>query len=126
MKVIALAVVFLSLPSIARTQLASSASLQRIEGTDAGSGAHFVRLLLSLPPSADAPSIPPPRFTVECFDNKGKHDMRWLLSFGGIPDNGFEQPFRASQTALFPPAYPSANLRMVFEGYMKSKPFTRS
>ena len=40
-----------------------------------------------------------PRFTVEC---------------------------RATQVDLYPPHYPRVNLKMTFEGYIKSKPFTRS
>jgi hypothetical protein len=105
--------------------VAGATNLERQEGTDAGSGVHYVRLVLSLsegPAQRDAP----PRFTVECIDNKGKHDLRWLVSFGGVASSEFQPPFHATQTDLFPPQYPSVNLKMMFEGYTRSKPFNRS
>ena len=99
-------------------------ALQRVEGTLPETGVRYVRLLLSLPATAEI--SPPPRFTVECVEDRGKLDLIWFVSFGGIEDAGFHPPFRASQTDLFPPQYPSVNLKMTFEGYIKSKPFTRS
>jgi hypothetical protein len=101
-------------------------TLQRFEVTDPATGVHSVRLLLSLPAAAGASQPQPPRFTVECIDNKGKHDMLWSVSFGGVPDPGFVPPFRRTQDNLFPPQYPSVTLKMTFEGYIKSKPFTGS
>jgi hypothetical protein len=100
-------------------------SVKRVEGTDAGSGIHYVRLSLSLP-TADGASTLPPRFTMECRDKKGKHDLLWYVSFGGVPEQDFEPPFHSTQTNLFPPQYPSVKLKAVFEGYMKSRPFVRA
>jgi hypothetical protein len=82
--------------------------------------------MLSMSKTGDAEETAQPRFTVQCQDIDGKHRMLWFLSFGGVKDPGFEPPFRATQSDPFPPRYPSVNLKMTFEGYVKSKPFTRS
>jgi hypothetical protein len=100
-------------------------NLMRLEGVDQASGIHFVRLSLTLPPATSAAQGLPPRFTVECDDNNGKHNLLWFISFGGVPDPGFAPPFRSTQNALFPPRYPSVKLKMTFEGYIKWKPFTK-
>ena len=100
--------------------------LQRVEATDLESGIHYVRLLLSLRTNEDAAQTAQPRFTVECQDIKGKREMLWFVSFGGVEDPGFVPPFRATQANPYPPHYPGVNLKMTFEGYIKSNPFTRS
>jgi len=100
--------------------------LQRVEAIDSVTGVHSVRLLLSLPGVEADPNAEPPRFTVECQELKGNRELLWFVSFGGIGDPGFVAPFVASQSNLFPPQYPAVNLKMSFEGYLKSKPFTRS
>ncbi|HZL52824.1 MAG TPA: hypothetical protein VFC37_17975 [Terracidiphilus sp.] len=100
--------------------------LLRIEATDLESGIHYVRLMLSLRTNEDAAQTTQPRFTVECQDIKGKQEMLWFVSFGGVEDPGFVPPFRATQANLYPPHYPGVDLKMTFEGYIKSKPFTRS
>ena len=97
----------------------------RVEGTDAESGVHYVRLSV---PSA-APTVPADlaaRFTLECRDVKGKRDLLWFLSFGGVPVQSFQPPFRPSQSDPFPPNYQKVKLKMDFEGYMRSKPVTRA
>jgi hypothetical protein len=83
-----------------------------------------VRLLLSLPTAGDSERAP--RFTVECQDLNGKHDLLWFVSFGGFEDPGFVAPFEAGKNKLFAMPYPGVDLKMTFEGYRKSKPFTRS
>jgi hypothetical protein len=99
----------------------SAPALSRVEGTDANSGTHYVRL--SIPSSAaGTASDLAPRFTLECRDLKGKHNLLWFLSFGGIPIQPFAPPFKASQNDPFPPNYEKVKLRMDFEGYMRSKP----
>jgi len=105
---------------------ASAPVLKRVEANDPATGVHWVRLLLSAPGTEADPNAVPPRFTVECQERNGKRDLLWLVSFGGVDDPGFTKPFIASQDNLFPPTYPSANLKMSFEGYLKPKPFTRS
>src|ERR1039457_326247 len=100
--------------------------LLRIEATDLESGIHYVRLLLSLRTNEDAAQTAQPRFTVECQNIKGKREMLWFVSFGGVEDPGFVPPFRAMQANPYPPHYPGVNLKMTFEGYIKSNPFTRS
>lgn len=104
----------------------SAPTLKRVEATDSASGVQYVRLLLFLPPGPDASQTLPPRFTVECLETKGKHEMLWFVSFGGVEDPGFEPPFRPTLTDPFPPRYPGVNLKMTFEGYIKWKPFIRS
>lgn len=99
--------------------------LQRIEATDPLSGNHYVRLLLSLPPNTTTNQTPP-RFTVQCEDIEGKHEMLWFVSFGGVADPGYEPPFHATANNLYPPHYPGVSLKMTFEGYIKLKPVTRS
>jgi hypothetical protein len=100
-------------------------NLMRLEGVDAGSGIHYVRLLLYLR-SAEASTDAPPRFTMECTENKGKRDLAWSISFGNVKDIYFTAPFRPTPQERFPPRNPSANLKMTFEGYTKWKPLTRS
>lgn len=101
-------------------------TLQRFEVTDPPTGVHSVRFLLSLPSTGDASGSEPPRFTIECLDIKGRHEMFWSVSLGGVPDPGFVPPFQPTQSSLFPPQHPSVSLKMTFEGYLKSKPFIRS
>jgi len=102
-------------------------NLSRFEAVDLASGIHYVRLLLSLPKTADAPEgQAPPRFSIECRDIKGVHDMQWFLSFGGVDSFEFVAPFHSTPQMLYPPEFPQVKLRMVFEGYMKSKPFVRN
>ena len=99
--------------------------LIRLEGVDAVSRIHYVRLLLSLP-APQGSTKPPPRFTMECTEKKGKRSLAWLVSFGGIADVGFTRPFQPTPQERFPPTNPSANLKLTFEGYTKWKPYTRS
>ena len=100
-------------------------NLTRLEGVDAASGIHYVRLMLYLP-SVEGSTDAPPRFTMECTENKGKRDLAWLVSFGAVSNIYFASPFRPPPQDPFPPRYPSANLRMTFEGYTKWKPYVRS
>jgi hypothetical protein len=104
----------------------STPLLQRAEATDLESGIHYVRLMLSLRGNEESPQRAQPRFTVECQEVNGKREMLWFVSFGGVEDPGFVPPFRATKSTLYPPSYPGVNLKMTFEGYIKSKPFTRS
>jgi hypothetical protein len=99
--------------------------LKQVDGVDASSGIHYLRLSLALPPTAGA-ATPPARLTMECRVNNGKHDLLWYLSFGGVPEQTFEPPFHRTDTDLFPPQLPRQKLTMFFEGYMKSKPFART
>ena len=99
-------------------------NLSRFESVDQASGIHYVRLLLSLPKAADGSA--PPRFSVECRDIKGTHDLQWFLSFGGVDSFEFVPPFHSTPQTLYPPRFPQVKLRMVFEGYIKSKPFVRT
>lgn len=105
---------------------AAAPVLKRVEAIDAATGVHSVRLLLSLPRAETDVSAVPPRFTVECQELKGKREMLWFVSFGGVGDPGFVPPFHPTQDNLFPPQYPGVNLKMSFEGYLKPKAFTRS
>jgi hypothetical protein len=105
--------------------VAVAPNLSRLEGVDASTGISYVRLLLSLPKEAGEQKAPP-RFTVECYEDKGKRNIRWLFSVGGVDDVAFVPPFRPSPGSLYPPIYPAVNLKMTFEGYIKWKPFTRS
>jgi hypothetical protein len=100
-------------------------SLSRLEGVDAGSGIHYVRLILSLPPPENSTQTPP-RFIMECTEIKGRRGLAWFVSFGGVAGVDFTPPFRPTQAERFPPRYPSANLTMTFEGYTKWKPYVRS
>ncbi len=119
---------FATLPaqSVEPQPVPGAPNLFRLEGVDAGSGIHYVRLMLSSLLPASAIQQPPPRFTMECRDKKRKHDLLWYVSFGGVPDPGFEPPFHPTQTDLFPPHYPNVKLKMGFEGYTKWKPFIRA
>jgi len=100
-------------------------AISRVEGTDPGSGTHYVRFSAPSPIPGKDPGLAP-RFTLECRDVKGKHDLLWFLSFGGVPVQPFEPPFQPSQGNLFPPRYPKVKLKMDFEGYMRTKPLVRA
>jgi hypothetical protein len=101
-------------------------NLMRLEGIDGESGIHYVRFLLSLPASADAPAATaPPRFTIECQETGGKRDLWWFASFGGVTDTTFVPPFHATKIIPNAPKYPSVNIKMTFEGYVKWKPFIK-
>jgi hypothetical protein len=101
-------------------------NLMRMEGNDAESGIHYVRLLLSLPASADSPAATaPPRFTIECQETGAKRDLWWFASFGGVTDTTFVPPFHATKIIPNAPKYPSVNIKMTFEGYVKWKPFIK-
>jgi hypothetical protein len=102
----------------------AATTFHRMEGTDTATGIRWVRLLLSLPSAGDPERAP--RFTAECDDVKGKHQLLWFVSFGGIDDPGFVAPFDAGQNQAFAPQYPGVDLKMDFEGYTRQKPFTRS
>lgn len=105
------------------TSLAPAPS--RVEGTDTISGTHYVRLSVSAAASGTEPDLAP-HFTLECRDVKGKHDLFWFLSFGGVPVQPFEPPFKSSKSEPFPPDYLKVKLKMDFEGYMRTKPYTRA
>lgn len=100
--------------------------LDRKEATDLTSGIHYVRLLLSLGSDGDTTKTVPPRLIVECEDLNGKHEVLWFVSFGGIQDPGFEPPFRPTHDHPHRPHLLAVDLKLTFEGYIKSKPFTRS
>jgi hypothetical protein len=110
-------------PSDAPTS--SAPAILRVEGADADSGTHYVRLSVWSAVSGTEAEMAP-RFTIECRDVKGKHDLLWFLSFGGVPVQPFMPPFKPSQSALFPPDYHKVKLKMDFEGYMRTKPSTRA
>lgn len=105
--------------------VAGAANLLRLEGTDATTGTHYVRLMLSLPP-APGDTKAPPRFTVECTDDGGKHDLYWVVSFGGVTSTAFTPPFHRTRLRPNAPKPPTVKLTMTFEGYMKWKPLTRA
>ena len=101
-------------------------NMTRLEGIDAESGIHYVKLLVSLPASPDAPAAAaPPRFTIECQESNGKRDLWWYASFGGVTDTTFLPPFHATKTRPNAPKFPSVNIKMTFEGYIKWKPFIK-
>jgi hypothetical protein len=100
-------------------------TISRVEGTDTDSGARYVRLSVSLAAPGTEPDLAP-RFTLECREAKGKHDLFWFLSFGGVPVQPFMPPFKPTQSDHFPPNYPQVKLKMDFEGYMRTKPYTRT
>ena len=100
-------------------------NLARFEGTDAESGIHYIRFTLSLAPALDSPGAPP-HFTMECTDDHGRHDLGWLVAFGGVTPGPFLPPFHSTQERPNRPKYPTEKLTMDFEGYTKWKPVTRA
>jgi hypothetical protein len=102
-----------------------ASAIKRVKGVDAGSGIQYLRLSITLPPATGAAQYPP-RLTMECRANKGKHDLLWYVSFGGVPEQSFEPPFHPTDAQPFPPLLPRRKLTMFFEGYMQSKPFART
>src|SRR5580658_1970004 len=104
-----------------------SGAVTRTDAVDKQSGVHYVRLILA---SADKDETDktalPPHLVFDCFDDKGKHTLAWTVSFGGIDIQPFDPPFHSTQSNLFPPQYPYVDLRMSFEGYIRSKPMVRA
>jgi hypothetical protein len=111
-------------PDTAPGPTSASGLFQRTEGTDSTYGIHWVRMAVSLPRVGDQERAP--RFTVECQDLNGRHDMIWFVSFGGFDDPGFLAPWEAGRNKLWAVQYPPVDLKMTFEGYSKPKTFTRS
>jgi hypothetical protein len=108
----------------AQTPAASgAASLARVDGTDAVSGIHYVRLTIALPAAADRTA--PPHLTMECTEVEGKRDLSWFVAFGRVESAGFVAPFHATPERPHAPKNPSEKLTMDFEGYTKWKPVTR-
>src|ERR1039458_3544193 len=79
--------------------------LQVLEGIDHPSGIHYARLLLSLPKVADTATAPP-RFTLECTDDKGHREQSWYVSFGSVEETSFTPPFHPTPSQEFPPPNP--------------------
>lgn len=104
-------------------QPADTSAVKSIEATDQESGIHYLRLSVTAKADDDAE---PPRLTMECRqDKRGKKDLFWYVSFGHVPEQGFEPPFRSNQGNPFPPRLPREKIILEFDGYMKSKPFPR-
>jgi hypothetical protein len=97
----------------------------RLEGTDPGSGIHWVRIAVNATSPAAAPAQAG-HFILECRETRGKREVDWYVSFGFIPVQSFDPPFKATKDNPFPPSNPIVKLKMSFEGYMKTKPFTRA
>jgi hypothetical protein len=109
---------------VALQLVADAPNLMKAEGVDAGSGIHYVRLMQWLP-AAEGSTEAPPRFSMECTEDKDKRDLSWFASFGGVKDFHYTPPFQPTQAQPFPPRNPNAHLKMTFEGYMKWKPYER-
>jgi hypothetical protein len=105
--------------------VARTKNLYQMEGTDAESGVHYIRLVLLLGPSA-VDSKAPPRFTVECTEAAGKRDLSFLVTFGGVDSTGFVPPWRPTPQRPRRPKIATANLKISFEGYTRTKPAVRS
>lgn len=103
-------------------------NLLRLEGTDSESGIHyrkFILLLRSSDTPVNATSDTLPRFTMECREQAGKHSLHWLLRFDGSPNFDFQPPIVATKERPLPPKNPTVDLKMRFEGYMRSQEFKR-
>jgi hypothetical protein len=102
-------------------------NLLRLEGTDAESGIHYLKfiLLARSPEAPDAPNDSVPRFTMECREQHGKRSLHWLVRFDGSADFAFQRPVVATKENPHPVPNPTLNLKMRFEGYMKSQEFKR-
>ena len=111
-----------AVPPPVTTQI--SPNLRRVEGIDPAIGDHYVRLLLSLSVEGNAERAP--RFTVECDERKNKRDLLWFVSFGGVEDPGYDRRDVTTEIKKELPRFTAVDLKMRFEGYMKSTSFTRS
>lgn len=103
-------------------------NLLRVEGTDRDSGIHYTRYIALLrnadiPANASADSLP--RFTLECREQSNKRTLHWLVRFDGSGDYAFQRPPVALSPTGFPVQYPTVQLKMRFEGYMRSEEFKR-
>ena len=126
-------VLFAAISAPAQQPEPAGENILRVEGTDPGSGIHYLRLILlvkdpsqlSVPPEKATPEMLP-RFTMECRERQGKRSLYWFLRFDGSPDFAFLPPFKPTSTNPFPPQNPNVEVNMRFEGYIKSKWFKRS
>lgn len=103
-------------------------NLLRLQGTDATSGIHYLKLILLLKPlDAHANAAPEalPRFTVECWEQSSKRSLHWLVRFDGSPSFDFQPPSTSTASDPNPKPNPSTDLKMRFEGYMRSPEFKR-
>jgi len=100
-------------------------NLLRVEGVDAETHVHYVRLLLSQPGIADSTSAPP-RLTFECLENAGKLDFKWYVSFGGITDYRFLPPFHPTPGVPYHLGETDVDLNLSYEGALQHKPYKGS
>lgn len=108
-----------------------SANLFRVDGIHPASRTEYIRLLATAEPlSATVAAVAPdpkvlPTFTIECTQLKNKRTLSLYVNFGGVADLAFPEPFHPTDTDLFPPRNPTLPIALIFEGYIKSKPFKR-
>jgi hypothetical protein len=117
-----------------------AAGLFSLHGIDSSSKTEYLRLFLLADGTAKAPdplhpadpSIPEPTpqvsptFTIECTQLGSRRELHFYVNFGGVEDIAFAPPFMPTSTDLFPPVYPTVVFKMIFEGYIHSKPFKRA
>jgi hypothetical protein len=124
---VAVALVLSSGP-IAQRPEAVGENLLRLEGTDAPTGIHYLKLMLLLKgpdTPADAAPATLPRFTVECREQKGKRSLHWLLRLDGSENFGFYPPGVLTEEHPYPTPTPNVLMSMRFEGYTHSQEFKR-
>ena len=104
--------------------------LYSLHGTHTASGIEYLRLLLITEAAATARAsenpLTAPTLTFECTSLHNKRTLSLYVNFGGVEDTGFPPPFVPTQQDLFPPRNPNVAITLLFEGYIKSKPFKRT
>ena len=126
-----LALTFFAFAENSSSPVPVSANLFRLTGTHVASGTEYLRIFTTaepLAPAISASTADPqvlPTFTIECTQHRNKRTLNLYVNFGGISDLAFPEPFQPTDSEPFPPRNPTLPIAMVFEGYIKSKPFKR-
>lgn len=128
------ALLFVSMLAVAQNTSSRIARLApglvRLDGTDKATGIEFTRFFLSARPAAAAATEPGPQhsldFIVECMQIQDRRTLSFYLTLGPVEDLGFTPPFHRTPTHRSAPKNPSVTFKMIFDGYMRSKPFKTS
>ncbi len=124
---VTLGTVFVTAGAQAPSPELAGENLLRLEGTEPLSGIRYLKFIL-LARTAETRSAAPdglPRFTMECREQRGKRSLHWLVRFDGSADFAFQPPVISTKEDPNPARNPSLDLKMRFEGYMKSQEFKR-
>jgi hypothetical protein len=71
-------------------------------------------------------SAAPPYLTFQCRQTAGKRHIDLFVDFGGIGNRAYHPPDKPDPITGFPQERPNIALKMIFAGYITSKPYKRT